>query len=102
MGAITTVRNRYGRMLSAELGRFGFHSSYLSLLEENTLRGLRTHAIPAGVTALRSPRLLWLSYTVMSTKNNPAKEIHVASCGSRGLGETPQCVCTRGLISKEE
>src|SRR5690625_3229095 len=37
-----------------------FRGHGLSLLEKTTLRGLRTRAIPAGVTALHSPGLVKL------------------------------------------
>ena len=43
-----------------------FRGHGFSLLEKTTLRGLQTHAIPAGVTALRSPRLLKLFNVIIS------------------------------------
>src|SRR5690625_1153514 len=85
-----------------------FRGHGLSLLEKTTLRGLRTRAISAGVTALHSPGLvklydvfilLLLPQSVVS-KLKLAEEKHGDSCGNRGLDETPQCVSTRRLISR--
>ncbi len=70
--------------------------------EVRFLRGLQTRAFPAGVGC---PEL-------QSTINNvdgccmirnkapqPAKEIHVDSCGMKSIGETPQRVSARRLTS---
>ncbi len=61
-----------------------------------TLRGLRTRAIPAGVTALRSPGLVFISRFLLQFINiNPAEEIYGDSCGRKGLDETTECVSTK-------
>src|SRR5690625_1208156 len=51
------MNKRYNLRLGS-LWADAFRGHGLSLLKKTTLRGLRTHAIPAGVTARRSPRLV--------------------------------------------
>src|SRR5690625_1145778 len=85
-----------------------FRGHGLSLLEKTTLWGLRTRAIPARVNALLSPGLvMWLMLIfiivllqLMVVNAIPAEEIHEDSWGRKGLGETPECVSTRRLISR--
>ena len=99
-----------------------FRGHGLSLLEKPTLRGLRTRAIPAGVTARHSPRLVWcrllmlfynftISAVVFCSKqqyiNNKNTVCSNTSGGKtwrllweEGLDETPPCGSTRRLISR--
>jgi len=51
-------KRNHDRLGSLRADAFRGHG--FSLLEKTTLRGLQTRAFPAGVTALRSPRLLKL------------------------------------------
>ena len=64
-----------------------FRGHGLSLLEKTTLRGLRTRAIPAGVTALLSPGLvMWLMLifvlVLMVVNAIPAKKNTETSVGA--------------------
>src|SRR5690625_2437254 len=82
-----------------------FRGHGLSLLEKTTLWGLRTRAIPAGVTTLHLPGLMKWGDAYFCTRTTlanaiPAEEIHGDSWGSKGIGETPECVSTRRLISR--
>ena len=52
MSVVAAIRARCGRMRTLGHG--------LSLLERGTLRGLRTRAVPAGVTARSEPGLVKL------------------------------------------
>src|SRR5699024_9328349 len=73
-----------------------FRGHGLSLLQKTTLRGLRTRAIPAGVTALHSPGLVKLfteqqffitsfSYSIVLLANAiPAARIHEDSLKKKG------------------
>src|SRR5690625_2393939 len=76
-----------------------FRGHGLSLLEKTTLWGLRTRAVPAGVTALHSPGLvklydvfilLLLPQSVVS-KLKLAEEKHEDSCGSKCFRWDEQC-----------
>ncbi len=75
-----------------------FRGHGLSLLEKTTLRGLRTRAVPAGVTTPPLTRtsevvgyfIEHLLLRLMIVNTIPAEEIHGDSGGRKGLGETPQ------------
>src|SRR5699024_12478414 len=84
-----------------------FRGHGLSLCKKTTLRGLRTRAIPAGVTTLHLSGLMkWLdaSFCPRTTIANGSKcktseEIHVDSWGRKGIGESSQSVITRRQTS---
>ena len=86
-----------------------FRGHGLSLLEKTTLRGLRTRAIPAGVTALliRTGKAIYGRFlchlnqlkNCVIGKCLPAARIHEDSCGSKGLDETPQCEARGGSLA---
>ena len=75
-----------------------FRGHGFSLLEKNTLRGLQTRAVPAGVTALHSPGLVeyWDAFyrtvtTIVDGYNcNTSVGNHEDSCGNSEDDETPQ------------
>src|SRR5699024_3986888 len=77
-----------------------FRGHGFSLLENPTLRGLQTRAVPAGVNGPPLQTTIVIvkaSYTVLLPNTMLAKEIHGDSCGNSGESETPQNDSSRRL-----